>query len=425
MRTLSLFVLLSVFFIFFAAPAAGQGATENGYFRIESTPTDAQVLVDNIYRGNTPVTVAVSTSGPATHTIVISKAGYFPWSRTYDMNPAPGETISVVAVLDASSQFGNLVVNSHPAGALITVDGGRGQQAPWTYTDIAAGSHIVRAFLSGYQPFITLVNIPPGGTITVEATLLPLSEVGIIQAKSSPGGADVYVDGFYSGATATTIGNLATGPHFVQLRLAGYRDWIDTVQVFPNQVTIIDATLEVATTEPTGSIVVSSSPPGASVYIDDSYQGITQQANPLDLTGVMPGTHTVRLLLVNYQDFTTTVTVQAGRTAIVSAEMVPATNPAETGALQINSEPQGANVFLDNACRGITPLTLTSVATGSHSLLIRLAGYNDYSTNVMIAPGQVVQVQAGLTPIATQTGIAILIIPGAILLALIIFRKRN
>jgi hypothetical protein len=425
MRTFFLFVFLSLLVFLSVAPTSGQTGTDNGYFRVESNPTDAQVLVDNIYRGNTPVLVAVSASGPATHTIVVSKPGYFPWSRTYDTGPAIGETISVVAVLDPSLQFGTLVVTSNPAGALITIDGGKGQQAPWTYSDIAAGSHIVRAFLSGYQPVVTLVNVPPGGTIAVEARLLPLSDVGVIQVKSNPGGADVYVDGFYSGATATTIGNLAAGSHFIQLRLAGYYDWIDTVQVLSNQVTTIDATLEVASTEPTGSIVVSSSPPGASVYIDGSYQGITQQANPLDLTGIMAGTHSVRFVLENYQDFTTTVSVRAGQTAFVNAEMLPASNPTDTATLQINSEPEGANVFLDNACAGITPLTLSSVKAGSHDLLVRLQGYNDYSTTITITPGQVLQIQAGLTPIATQTGIAMIVIPGAILLALALFVRKD
>ncbi len=425
MRTFFLCVFLFLLAFLSVAPSAAQAETDNGYFRIESNPTNAQVLVDDIYRGNTPLTAAVFSSGPPTHTIVVSKSGYFAWSRTYDPGPAPGETIGVLAVLDPSSQFGNLAVTSIPSGALITVDEGSGQQAPWVYSDIAAGSHIVRAFLSGYQPFVTLVDVPPGGTVTVEAKLLRLSEVGNIQVKSNPGGADVYVDGFYSGATATTIGNLPPGPHFVQLRRAGYRDWIGTVEVVPTQVTIIDATLEVATTEPTGSVSVSSSPPGASVYLDESYQGVTQQANPLDLTGIMPGTYTVRLVLVNYQEFSTPVTVQAGRTVFVNAEMTPAPNPSETGTLQINSEPQGANVFLDNAYRGITPLTISSIEIGSHNLLVRLQGYNDYTTTVTITPGQVVHIQAGLTPIATQTGIAMLVIPGAILLALIIFRRKD
>lgn len=422
MRILTLFLLISLILIISAGPVAGQSTS--GYYRVESNPSDAQVLVDSIYRGNTPVTVAVSTTGPPGHTIVIVKSGYYPWSRTFDANPAPGEVIGVAAILEPTLQYGTLIVSSKPTGALITVDGGRGQQAPWTYTDLPAGGHIVRAFLSGYQSYVALVNVPPGGEAAVEAVLPSLSEVGVIQAKSNPGGADVYIDGLYSGATSATVGNLAAGPHFVELRRAGYNSWIDTVQVLPGQVTIIDVTLEVASTAQTGSISVSSTPPGASVYLDGGFQGITQPGNPIDLTAIPPGPHTVRLVLAGYQDYTGNVQVQAGGVAMVDAVMIPSTNPSEAGTLQVNSDPQGANVFLDNLCRGVTPLTLTPVEAGSHSLLVRLAGYNDYASTVTIEPGQVFQVQAGLTPVPTQAGPAVFLAPMALLLSLILLWRR-
>jgi hypothetical protein len=423
MRILISFFLIMLILLLSTGPVAGQ--TGNGYYRVESNPSDAQVLVDTIYRGNTPVTVAVSTTGPPSHTIVIVKSGYYPWSRTFDTNPASGEVIGVAAVLEPSLQYGTLVVSSRPTGALITVDGGRGQQAPWTYTDMPAGGHIVRAFLSGYQPYVSLTNVPPGGTAAIEATLLPLTNVGVIQAKSNPGGADVYIDGLYSGATSATVGNLAVGPHFIELRRAGYNPWIDTVQVLSGQVVIIDATLEVASSVETGSISVSSTPSGASVYLDGGYQGTTQAGNPLDLPGIPPGQHTVRLNLAGYQDYTQNVQVQAGSIALVEAVMTPSSSPSSAGTLQVNSDPQGANVFLDNLCRGVTPLTLTSVETGSHSLLVRLPGYNDYTSLITIAPGQVVQVQAGLTPVTTRAATALFLAPIALLITLLLLRKRD
>jgi len=407
--------------------AAGQitvGA-DVGYFKVESSPGDSQVIFDGIYYGNTPVIIPVSVTGTPLHTLTVSKSGYFPLTRTYTSNPGTGETITILTVLEPSTTFGSLVVTSSPRGALITVDGGMGQQAPWTYPDIRAGSHIVRAFLSGYQPYLTIVNVPPGGTVTVDATLSPLSEVGVLQAKSSPSGADVYVDGFYSGSTATTIGNLAAGQHILQLRLAGYRDWIGNVQVPPNGVTVIDATLEMATADPTGNIVVSSDPFGASVYLDSNYQGRTQADNPLDLTGIEPGSHILELQLTNYRDFMTTVDIQSGETIPVSAALVPSTNPAGIGTLQITSDPQGANIFLDNIYQGITPLTLSSVNAGTHTLVLRLSGYNNYSSSVTITPGQVLQVQAALSPVATQTGSGLLIGIGAVLIAFLILRERK
>ncbi len=419
-----------VFFLFLL-PVAGIGAGQittggdTGYFKVESSPVDSQVVFDGIYYGNTPIIIPVSVTGAPLHTLAVSKSGYYPWTKTYASNPEAGETITVLAVLEPSVTFGSLVVQSSPTGALITVDGGMGQEAPWTYSDIRAGSHMVRAFLSGYQPYLTVVNIPPGGTVTIDAPLSPLSEVGVLQVKSSPGGADVYVDGFYSGSTATTIGNLAAGQHILRLRLAGYREWTGPVQVPANGLTVIEATLEVATAERTGNIVISSNPTGASVYLDSNYQGRTQADNPLDLIGILPGTHILELQLTNYRDFMTTIDLQPGETIPVSAVLVPATNPSGTGTLQISSDPLGANIFLDNVCRGITPLTISAVDAGSHTLLLRLPGYNDYSSSVTINPGQVFQVQAALSPVVTQTASGLLTGIGAVLITMLVLRGKK
>jgi hypothetical protein len=427
MRIVSFYLVSFLVFLSLTGYAAGQITVggDIGYFKVESSPGDSQVIFDGIYYGNTPVIIPVSVTGTPLHTLTVSKSGYFPLTRTYTSNPKAGETITVLAVLEPSTTSGSLVVTSSPRGALITIDGGMGQQAPWTYPDIRAGSHIVRAFLSGYQPYLTIVNVPPGGTVTVDATLSPLSDVGVLQVKSSPGGADVYVDGFYSGSTATTVGNLAAGQHILQLRLAGYRDWIGNVKVPPNGVTVIDATLEMATADTTGNIVVSSDPFGASVYLDSNYQGQTQADNTLDLTGIQPGSHILELQLTNYQDFMTTVDIQSGGTIPVSAELVPATIVSEIGTVQITSDPQGANIFLDNIYQGITPLTISSLNAGTHTLVLRLPGYNDYSSLVTITPGQSLQVQAALYPVATQTGSGLLIGIGAVLIVLLILRERK
>jgi len=416
------FILILLALSGFAAGQAIIGG-DIGYFAVESSPGEAQVIFDGVYYGNTPLIIPVYATATPRHTITVSKSGYFPWTRTYASNPGAGETIRIVAILEQSSEFGTLTVTSSPSGALITIDGGKGQQAPWIYSDIRAGSHIVRAFLSGYQPYLTIVSVPPGGTITVDATLAPLSEIGVLQVKSSPGGADIYIDGFYSGATAATIGNLAAGSHIVQLRLAGYREWITTIDIRANVVTFVDAALEPATTDPTGNIVVSSDPPGASVYLNNDFQGRTQADNPLDLTGIPPGSYTLELQLANYRDFETAVEVRAGKTEVVNAALIPATSPSGTGTLQVSSDPQGANIFLDNVCRGVTPLTITSVETGAHSLLLRLQGYNDYTSSVTISPGQSLQVQAALSPIPTQAGCGALLMLGALLGALLLSKR--
>lgn len=394
-------VLIFFFFMFILAgilPAQGSEppATGTGYFLVESDPSGAQVIFDGRFIGVTPVTYPVVVTSSPPHTITIAASGYYPHTTRYTVNPQPGETIRAYADLEPSQSFGTLVITSVPAGALITIDGGKGQQAPWTYKDIRSGSHLVQAFLSGYEPYVTITDVPAGGTITVEAALRPLSDVGTMQVKSAPGGADVYVDGIYRGSTATTVGNLAAGSHFTLLKLVGYQDWSGLVTVRPGQVTILDIPLQVQTGMNTGFIHIESTPSGASVFLDGIYQGVTQGGNPLDLTGISPGEHVLTLRLENYQDYTTRVLVQAGKTASVRASLVPLQAPAGSGVVQISSEPSGANIFLDNLCIGITPLTIPSIPAGQHEILIRLDGYQDYRNTFNLSPGQTAQIQVAL-----------------------------
>lgn len=395
-------LILLVFIIVIGPAAPVQGSqpavADPGYFLIESGPSGAPVMFDGIFIGVTPVTYPVTSTSSPQHAVIISANGYYPYSTKYTTNPGPGETIVVYADLEPSQSTGTLFVTSSPGGALITVDGGKGQQAPWTYRDIRAGGHLVQAFLSGYEPYSTIASVPAGGSITIDAVLKPLSEVGTVQVKSSPGGADVYVDGIYRGSTATTVGNLAAGSHFTLLKLVGYEDWSGIVAIRPNQVAILDIPLRVQSGMKTGFIHVDSTPPGASVLVDGIYQGVTQSGNPLDLTGISPGEHTITLKLQNYQDYMTRVPVQAGKTASVRATLVPVQVPAGSGAVQINSEPSGANIFIDNSCVGITPLTIPSLPAGLHTILIRLSGYQDYSSSFNLSVGQTAQVQVALTP---------------------------
>jgi hypothetical protein len=61
-----------------------------------------------------------------------------------------------------------------------------------------------------------------------------------------------------------------------------------------------------------GNVSVSSSPPGANVFIDDVYEGIT----PVNLTGISSGSHVLRLQINGYGDFETSIQVSSGETTI-------------------------------------------------------------------------------------------------------------
>jgi len=77
------------------------------------------------------------------------------------------------------------------------------------------------------------------------------------------------------------------------------------------------------------------------------------------------------------------------------------------GKISVISVPSGSAVSLDGASQGITPVTLTSVSPGSHTVDLTLAGYKDYQTTVTVTAGQTAPLSVTLTPQPTTGGLTI------------------
>ena len=132
-----------------------------------------------------------------------------------------------------------------------------------------------------------------------------------------------------------------------------------------------------------GDIDVSSSPSGASVYLNGEYQGETRASGPLYITGLSPGTTTLVMKKSGYRIIPPgglPGRSRGNRTGIGSAYATPA-SPAIASA-EIFSQPSGADVFINNAYKGITPLSLDNVTVDTsrtYNVEIQITGYNSYT----------------------------------------------
>ena len=155
--------------------------------------------------------------------------------------------------------------------------------------------------------------------------------------------------------------------------------------------------------EDRASIQVTSNPAGAGVYLDGLSKGVTPSSGYLDISDLSPGTYTIHLTLSGYTDYTTQITLSRNEVATISADLTSTYVPSEYGALSVQSTPSGADVFLDNEYKGITPVTLQKISTGSHTILIKNEGFSSYSGDVYIVPDQASALSVTLTASATPT----------------------
>ncbi|OPX68001.1 MAG: PEGA domain protein [Methanoregulaceae archaeon PtaB.Bin056] len=232
-----------------------------GSLRVTSSPSGAEVYVDEIYRGYTPLTVGSLSAGR--HSVRLHLSGYQDYTQNVDISTGSQSSVSVSLTPVYQPTTGDILVISVPDGAAIYLDGNyRGKTLhgnPFDITGVAPGTHTVTLLKSGYQDSTTTVAVSAGQTSTVSVSLTPgsvPSSTGDITAQSSPSGADVYLDNVYKGFSPLSLHDVPAGSHVVTFRMPGYTDALVSAQVAAGQTTPVMGMLSpVPTTAPTKSPV--------------------------------------------------------------------------------------------------------------------------------------------------------------------------
>jgi hypothetical protein len=148
---------------------------------------------------------------------------------------------------------------------------------------------------------------------------------GRVIVRSTPAGALLAIDGRPHGQTPVVVNDLAFGSHTIEVARSGYVPHSETVTLAPKSaVRTVTVRLQAglgsggaAPSTSVGSIFVDSRPRQARVLIDGRMIGTT----PLRIPEVHAGSHLVRLELVGFRSFATTVGVKSGEEARVTAAL--------------------------------------------------------------------------------------------------------
>ncbi len=95
----------------------------------------------------------------------------------------------------------------------------------------------------------------------------------------------------------------------------------------------------------TGFVSITSSPEGASIYLDGEYKSQT----PGTLIGISPGSHTIRLEKSGYDDYTETAHVSAGAETIISATLSASATAQAEETRGTDTEPDNWQMVPDAA----------------------------------------------------------------------------
>jgi len=131
---------------------------------VRSTPSGADVSLDGVYRGRTPLDIAVAPG--SAHEVLVARTGHAPWSRSF--SAASGER----TVLDARLEpvYVPLTVRGEPADAEVLVDGVSKGRTPLTL-QVLAGEHAIEVRKAPFAPHQAKITLAPGLARSVEYRL--------------------------------------------------------------------------------------------------------------------------------------------------------------------------------------------------------------------------------------------------------------
>lgn len=322
--------------------------------------------------------------------------------------------VSPLALASNDKEQGFFLIDSVPPGADVYVDGAFSGETPAIVPVSPAGipSHVIRVTRGGYQAWTTTYegNPKPGQTVAITAVLLHASASGAIQVISTPEGAIAMLDRTSIEKTPFTFVNVPVGDHEVSIYLAGYQTFYTGVTVEKGQTARISATLFTQTKR--GSLSAESIPPGAAVYIDGVFHGVT----PTIIGNLVEGPHHVAILRSGFLIWENEVVIQPGLVTSISPVLERDPRP-DTGMVSVSSEPAGADVYTDGVYVGQTrdgsALVIAGVKPGIHSLLLSRTGYQDHETTGVVRAGDNfdLHVRLNQVPRSTSGGISIVTSP--------------
>jgi hypothetical protein len=279
----------------------------------------------------------------------------------------------------ASGDSCTLSVLSIPDGAVTRIDGALAGTTPVRARGIPCGNHTVVVSAHEYEDFVETVNLERGNFRTIVANLRKMADRGSVLIASVPPGGDLYIDGFLRGTTPYLADALYPGPHTILIRKPDFEDYLDVVTTGSG---MIPAYTEYLVPLPqTGFLGISSTPDGATAYLDGNLLGST----PTPLSRIAAGNHTLLIWKPGYRNTTQMLEITGGtmRLAQADLERIP-----EEGSLVVESSPGGAALYLNGIYKTVTPVTFEQVPPGNYTLAFQKPGYTGQNLSFTLNGGE-------------------------------------
>src|SRR6218665_1030570 len=295
-------------------------------------------------------------------------------------------TVKVVtAVQEEKIKTVWLVLSSNPPGADVYIKSVLRGSAPYT-EKMKPGKYAYRLEKALYHSESGTVEITgdeSDGKKEISVALRPA--FGYLQIAAEPeNGAGVFIDDVeLPKKTPCKSGVLKSGIHRVTCRLNMYQ---------PKSIDILiedgKTTHQTMILTPNFSFITIVSQPLADIYIDGVKTGEGKYTGR-----ILPGRHTIEGKLAQHASDEQDIETAAGKDTVINLALRPI-----EGNVDIISHPIGASLYINDALKGTTPLTLNKMLVGVYQLSLVKTGFETVSRNIEVQEGKTTEVDISLKP---------------------------
>ena len=274
---------------------------------------------------------------------------------------------------------GKIEIFGHPG--LEAVCNGKVFKGDRIVLKVAPGTYNFRIGAPGYYSRFSVIKVKAGQTNQIKVELEPV--VSSVLIDSEPRGAKVNFRGQTRGVTPLVISDLPAGEYAAQIVKPGYgEEQVSWRIVNERPHPLVLAKLRMTS----GQFQIKTIPDGARIFINGNEVGTAPFTATLEA-----GIHKLRVERTGFNPVEKQLTVISGKVQSVTVRL-----DTRPGALRVESDPAGAEVFLDDKKIGSTPLLVETIHPGNYQLRLVHAGYDDLLKVVAVAPGKEEKVELAL-----------------------------
>ena len=159
------------------------------------------------------------------------------YGKIKEFELAQGDFIFALAEPEPPPKLGDLLIQSRPAGASITLDGEpQDQKTPLRIRNLPSGKTLtVTASKPGHREAEERVYVRADQETSLTLALTPIPTTGRLSLRSTPSNAKWFLDGTYMGRTPETGARIEPGRYRLTVQAPEHRDWERTVNLAGNE----------------------------------------------------------------------------------------------------------------------------------------------------------------------------------------------